>query len=146
MKKVLLLLLTISLFAACNNDKDKNTSTDREKDDYNSRDTTTNKKEADKPDSTTNTKNTDEPGNTTPTTNYTSSGRWPSSEVNAFITNCVSSAVEGGMDRPLALRYCECMQVKLETLYPDVKEASLLTDADMETPAMKRLVRDCLKY
>jgi hypothetical protein len=142
MKRLSLILLSASFFVACNNDKGKTSATDKDTTSKSTTQTTTTSTTPPPANNSDTTSPTD-PGNTTP--GYTSTGRWPVSEVNAFVTNCVSSAVGGGMDRPLALRYCECMQVKLETMYPDVKEASLLTDEDMQSPAMKRIIKDCLK-
>jgi hypothetical protein len=63
----------------------------------------------------------------------------------AFVSNCVSTAINGKMEEGLAKRYCDCMQVKMEVLYPDIRDAAALTDADMATPSMQRIIKDCLK-
>ena len=142
MKKLLILLLAAGLFTSCNNNKGKNDRTDRDttktsKDDYNSGDKSSDKdKDKDNTD-----QNKDNNGNTD---NNNSRGSWSSVEVDAFITNCVSSAVNGGMQRTKADSYCNCMQRKLETLYPNVNDAGSLTEEDMNSPSMQRLVKDCL--
>lgn len=141
MKKFLILLLAAGLFTSCNNNKGKNDRTDRDttktsKDDYNSGDKSSDKdKDKDNTD-----QNKDNNGNT----DNNSRGTWSSVEVDAFITNCVSSAVNGGMQRTKADSYCNCMQRKLETLYPNVNDAGSLTEEDMNSPSMQRLVKDCL--
>ena len=141
MKKLLILLLAAGLFTSCNNNKGKNDRTDRDttktsKDDYNSGDKSSDKdKDKDNTD-----QNKDNNGNT----DNNSRGTWSSVEVDAFITNCVSSAVNGGMQRTKADSYCNCMQRKLETLYPNVNDAGSLTEEDMNSPSMQRLVKDCL--
>jgi len=139
----MILFLAAGLFTACNNNKGKsasNNSTNREQDDYNTRDNTDSKK----PDDNTSTTNGNSTNNDRPADN-TSSGKWPASEVAAFITNCVSSAQGGKMDGALAQRYCDCMQLKIEQLYPDIRDAAKLTSEDMQSPSMLRLVEDCLK-
>lgn len=143
MKKLLILLLAAGLFTSCNNNKGKNDRTDRDttktsKDDYNSGDKSSDKdKDKDKD-------NTDQNKDNNGNTNNNSRGSWSSVEVDAFITNCVSSAVNGGMQRTKADSYCNCMQRKLETLYPNVNDAGSLTEEDMNSPSMQRLVKDCL--
>ena len=142
MKKLFILLLAAGLFTSCNNNKGKNDRTDRDttktsKDDYNSGDKNSDK---DKDNTDQNKDNSSNNGNT----NNNSRGSWSSVEVDAFITNCVSSAVNGGMQRTKADSYCNCMQRKLETLYPNVNDAGSLTEEDMNSPSMQRLVKDCL--
>ncbi|MEO6611351.1 MAG: hypothetical protein ABIT05_04435 [Chitinophagaceae bacterium] len=147
MKKLMILLLAAGLFTACNSKSKTESSSSREKDDYNSRSNdsgknvapTDNTKVNENPPVTDNTNSTDN------TTSYTASEKWPASERISFISNCVSTAVEGKMDAGLAKRYCECMQVKMEVLYPDIRDAAALSDADMATPSMQRIVKDCLK-
>lgn len=151
MKRLLILVLAASLFTACNN-KAK-TSTTRDKDDYSKQDTTkadkdkgmdkdnTNNKDNNKDNNNDNNNNSSNNGDNNTTS---SGGGWSSSEVDAFVTNCVSSAVGGGMQQSRASSYCTCMEKKLETLYPDVNDAGKLTEEDMNSPSMKRLVKDCL--
>ena len=141
MKKLLILLLAAGLFTSCNNNKGKNDPTDRDttktsKDDYNSGDKSSDK-DKDKD-------NTDQDKDNNGNTNNNSRGSWSSAEVDAFTTNCISSAVNGGMQRTKADSYCNCMQRKLETLYPNVNDAGNLTEEDMNSPSMQRLVKDCL--
>lgn len=42
-----------------------------------------------------------------------------------------------------AQSYCDCMQDKLEKKYPNSGDPELLT-LDMDSPAMKTMVNDCL--
>ena len=146
MKKLLILVLATSLFTACNN-KAKTTTT-RDKDDYSKQDTAKadKDKDMDKPKDKDNSSNTDNNNNSSNNDNNTTSSgsSWSSAEVDAFVTNCVSSAVGGGMQQSKASSYCTCMQRKLETLYPNVNDAGKLTEEDMNSPSMQRLVKDCL--
>ncbi len=139
MKKLLILLLAAGLFTSCNNNKGKNDPTDRDTantktDDYK----TTSDKDKDKDKDDNADQDKDNNGNNN------SRGSWSSAEVDAFTTNCISSAVNGGMQRTKADSYCNCMQRKLETLYPNVNDAGNLTEEDMNSPSMQRLVKDCL--
>ncbi len=140
MKKIFILLFVAGLFTSCNNNKGKNDRTDRDTantktDDYK----TTTDKDKDNSDKDKDKDNNSNNGNTN-----NSTGSWSSVEVDAFITNCVSSAVNGGMQRTKSESYCNCMQRKLETLYPNVNDAGSLTEEDMNSPSMQRLVKDCL--
>lgn len=74
--------------------------------------------------------------------NY-SGGAWPSTYVNQFVNSCVSQAVGGGMSSSIAKSYCSCMQQKLEKLYPDPADAG---SVDMDSPSMKRMIKDCLDF
>lgn len=72
------------------------------------------------------------------------SSSWPASEVKAFVTNCVKEAEKGGMQYLDAQSYCDCMQYKIEQLYPNIADAGRITAADLETPSMKKLIKSCL--
>ena len=73
-----------------------------------------------------------------------SSGGWTSNEVKRFVNGCVSEAEKGGMEYLDAQSYCDCMQFKLAKIYPNAKDVDRLTEADLETPAMKRMIKSCL--
>ncbi len=149
MKKLMILLLAAGLFTSCNS-KSKTDTSSREKDDYNTRANDTakttapadNTKVNDNTAVATDNKPTDPPANNN---EYTASASWPASERASFISNCVSTAITGKMDEGLAKRYCNCMQVKMEVMYPNIIDAAALTDADMATPSMQRIIKDCLK-
>lgn len=68
---------------------------------------------------------------------------WPSSERASFIAECIKSA-KAGMSEDSARSYCYCMQSKIETKYPNAEDAGKLTAADMQTPAWKKEIVDCL--
>ena len=144
MKKLLIFLLATSLITACNN-KAKTTTT-RDKDDYSKQDSTKGDKDKDKDKDNTSNKdnNNNNSSNNQDNTNSNSGASWSSAEVDAFVTNCVSTAVGGGMQQSKADTYCTCMQRKFETLYPNVNDAGKLTAEDMNSPSMQRLVKDCL--
>lgn len=72
-----------------------------------------------------------------------SSSNWTSADVDLFVNSCVNSAVDRGMKRTQAENYCNCMQEKIEEMYPDTRDAAALNSDAMETPSMKRLVKDC---
>ena len=127
MKRVLILIMALGLFAACKNKaKDvRNTgNTDNKtKDNYqdNNKDNTNND----------NTRNTD----------YHSGGSWTSEQVREFVDNCVSEAEKGSLDHNQAQGYCTCMQKKLEKKYPNPNDAAGLTETD---PEMEKMATDCL--
>lgn len=84
-------------------------------------------------------------GNTEETVNTNSGGgSWTSAESSQFVNSCVSEAVKGGMQRSKAQSYCSCMQEKFETMYPNSADAANVTEEDMASPAMKRLIQNCL--
>lgn len=140
MRKLIILLLAASLFAACNNDKGKvnrdDRRTDRDKDDYRDRDDESGDKEKD-------TKSTDYTDDREKTSddNKDKSGGWSSSDVNIFVDNCASEAVKGGMQQRKATDYCECMQRKLEVMYPNSQDVG---NIDVESAEMQAMVKKCL--
>lgn len=72
-------------------------------------------------------------------------GGWPQSERDGFITNCVREAMAKGNSRTVAQNYCDCMLNKMESLFPDINDAAKLTEEDINSPAMKKMVDDCLR-
>lgn len=134
MRKLIIFFLTASLFIACNNDKKSDRRSDRETDDYRSDD-----KEAKDRD----TKDADykDSGEKEKTDDVKSSDGWSSSDVRLFVDNCVSEAVKGGMQQTKATDYCECMQRKLEVLYPNSQDVGNL---DVESPNIKDMINKCL--
>jgi hypothetical protein len=79
----------------------------------------------------------------TDNTNNTVASNWPQSEKDSFISNCVTNAMAKGRSRPASQNYCECMLNKMETLFPDINDAAKLTDEDIKSPEMKKLIDDC---
>jgi hypothetical protein len=75
-------------------------------------------------------------------TNENSGGNWSSSDQKEFVSTCVSSAVDGGMQRNVAQNYCSCMLGKLEQLYPDSKDAVGMDNTEMERLAKKCLIQN----
>lgn len=84
-------------------------------------------------------------GNTGDNDRVTTRGNWSAAEVKAFVGPCVTSAVNGGMTRSTATNYCECMKDKFEQLFPNAVDAGRVTEADLQTPSMKRLIQSCLE-
>ena len=68
---------------------------------------------------------------------------WPSAERYSFITDCMGNAKKG-MNEDAARYYCYCMQEYIERKYPAIEEAAKLTEADLNTPEMKKEIQDCL--
>lgn len=140
MRKLFILFLAAGLFMACNNDKKSDRRSDRDersKDDYDTEDKDS-KKDADYKDGESRdkedmpVKKDDDAG---------ASGNWSQSDVRVFVDNCVSEAVKGGMDRTRATDYCECMQRKLDVLYPNSEDVGNL---DVESPEIKDMINKCL--
>lgn len=73
-----------------------------------------------------------------------SSSGWSRKDELDFVNDCVDAAEKQGMEYLDAQSYCDCMQFKIEKIYPDFRDASRLTDADLATPSMKKMIRDCL--
>ena len=119
MKRVLIFLITLCLFAACKN-KGKDVRT------------------TEKTDNSTN--NKDNPTDDSKKSDYSSNG-WTSEQVRDFVDNCVSEAEKGALSHEQAQNYCSCMQQKLERKYPDPNEAVGLTEDSQE---MKQMATDCL--
>jgi hypothetical protein len=138
MKKLLVFLMSFGLLIACNNNKgplsrdDKNT-TNRDKDDYRDGDKT----DKDKDDG--NSKYTNDKDENDKNNN--SDASWTSSETRKFVNDCVDAAVKGGMQQSTAESYCNCMQKKLEKIYPDFKDTDKM---DAESSSIKSMAKNCL--
>lgn len=74
----------------------------------------------------------------------TSSQGWSRSQELAFVNSCVREAVKGGMEDLDAQSYCDCMQYKIEKLYPKYADANRLTESDLAKPSMKKMIENCL--
>lgn len=140
MRKLIILILAAGLFISCNNDKKADKRSDRDteknKDDYSSDDKDSkDNKDADYKDDRDKEETTDRDNNDS------GGGNWSKSDVNIFVDNCVSEAVKGGMQRTKATDYCECMQRKLEVLYPNSADVGNL---DVESPNIKDMINKCL--
>jgi hypothetical protein len=62
----------------------------------------------------------------------TTGSGWPQVERRAFITSCEKKAIAGGRDKYTAQSYCACMLEKMEGDYPDINDASRLTERQVE--------------
>jgi len=143
MRKLIILFLAAGLFIACNNDKKSDRRSDRDternRDDYNSDDKDSkdrDSKEAGYKDDR-DSRDKEEVSDR----DNSGGGNWSSSDVRIFVDNCVSEAVKGGMQRTKATDYCECMQRKLEDLYPNSADVGNL---DVEAPNIKDMINKCL--
>ena len=142
MRKLIILFLAAGLFIACNNDKKTDRRADRDaertKDDYSTDDKDSkDSKDADYKDAD----KGDKEEVSDRDKDNTAGGNWSRSDVNIFVDNCVSEAVKGGMQRTKATDYCECMQRKLEVLYPNSADVGNL---DVESPNIKDMINKCL--
>ncbi len=139
MRKLIILFLAVSLFAACNNDKGKvnrdDRRSDRDKDDYRDKDEDAKDKDTkstdytDDKEKTSDDRNTDDVG-----------GSWSASDVKVFVDNCADEAERKGMQRSKAEDYCSCMQRKLEAMYPNTADVANL---DVESPRVKAMIEKC---
>lgn len=74
-----------------------------------------------------------------------SSQGWTRKQELDFVNSCVREAKKAGMKDELdAQSYCDCMQYKIEKLYPSYAEANRLTEADLKKPSMQKMIDDCL--
>ena len=72
----------------------------------------------------------------------TSKKGWSQKEIMEFVDECVPAAMKNGLGELDAQSYCDCMQYKIEKIYPDYAEAN--RSVNMNTASMKRMVQDCL--
>jgi hypothetical protein len=108
MKKVLIFLMALSLFAACNNDKGKmgeKKADYREKDDYGSNDEQTDDKSGKDDDS----KDED----------YTSNDGWSEKDISKFNVECMSGF---GNNQDLGKKICPCALEKFQKKYSSYSE------------------------
>lgn len=137
MRKLLVLVFAISLFTACNNNNPF------KKDNNKERDNTGNNRDDYRNGDDNNKNNNDDRGNNR-NSDYNDDnggGSWSATERKTFTSNCVDEAVKGGFSNSKAEDYCSCMQEKLERKFPNTRDVA---DLDMNTPEMKRMVKDCL--
>lgn len=135
MRKLLIVFLAAGLLTtACNNKKDSGRDRDRDRkaqdktDDYGDEDED---------------KKTDREDADTKSDYKTTSADWGSAEKDAFLTNCISSAQQGGtLTQAVATKYCNCMLDYLIDRYPNPLDAGSMS---MDDPQMKEKAMDCLK-
>lgn len=129
MKKTLILLVAVSFFTACNNDKsskdknDRNSSDNQNKDDYrnNENNTDNNKNESrDKEDNT---------------------ASWPRSDENKFMDDCEGTAKQN-VGAARANEYCDCMLQKIKKMYSSYMEADRKL-AGRTQEEINQLAADC---
>jgi hypothetical protein len=75
--------------------------------------------------------------------NYAEKG-WPAFEVRDYVTSCVGEAIKSGMNKYDAQSYCECMQVKMEKKFPDIKVAGRLSEEEIVSIS-KKFAPGCLE-
>jgi hypothetical protein len=71
-------------------------------------------------------------------------GNWSESDRKSFVDVCSTAAEKGGMSQRKAESYCTCMEGKMERLYPNSSDANKITNEDMKTEEMQKMVKDCL--
>lgn len=153
MRKLLMLLFAVSLFVACNNKKEdsRDRRATREKDDYRSKDDDTKSRDDDrdsrkteyKDDRDNNSKDEDKFSRDRDDDRTISVKKWPNYEIKAFIDNCAREAQNKGLTRSQAMQYCECMQVGIEKLYPDINDAANL---DLNSPRIQKMIEECTDF
>ncbi|MEO5946538.1 MAG: hypothetical protein ABIP79_06945 [Chitinophagaceae bacterium] len=156
MKKTIIVLMIFGLLVSCKSkgDSKETKKENTTKDDYQGMDDKTDKTDnAEKTETDYKEKDNgnkdelDEDGNNkadVESINGQDDSEWPQSERDAFVTNCVREAVKAGQTRSISQRYCDCMLDKIEGLYPDIKEAAKLNDADIDRLTTK-YAPGCLK-
>jgi hypothetical protein len=72
-------------------------------------------------------------------------GQWSPQDRSDFLKDCIDAAKAslGGMK---AKSYCECMLFKTEKKYPDPADAGAITEADLQTPEWKKMIKDCADF
>lgn len=152
MRKVLVLLLAVSLFTSCKDNKKTDRRDDRnyERDDYRNNDDRNNDRNNDdrnndRNNDDRNSRNSDYNNDDRDNRNNRDNGddnssNWTSADRNTFIDNCVPEAEKNGLSNRQATSYCTCMQKGVERMYPDKNDVDKL---DMNSAEVKRMVQDC---
>src|SRR5437868_4221131 len=127
MKNLFLLLFSMSLFVACNNNPFNNKRDIRDNRDsgdnrYDNRDNRNNRN-----DNRDNTDNRNDRNNNDRNNN----GRWSSANEDEFVNTCVTKATPN-VGEARAKEYCNCMLGKLEKTYPDYRDANTKTLAEIQ--------------
>lgn len=71
-------------------------------------------------------------------------GSWSKKDRNEFINSCREQAKSLGSER--AKNYCECMQFKMEKIFPDVNDAAKLTGEDLKSEYWQKIIKNCLNF
>jgi len=134
MKKVLIFFLAVSLFAACNNDKNGKDTKDADKTSTDSRDKDDYKKDEKKDDDTKKeeTKSDDDSRD---------SEDWSKSDENKFMDDCEGTAKEN-VGAARANEYCDCMLEKIKKMYSSYTEADRKL-AGSSQAEINKLAADC---
>lgn len=69
--------------------------------------------------------------------------KWSYKDRTDFILSCAEAA-NASMSLDSAKFYCYCMLGKMEIKFPDPAQALTVTEADLEKPEWKKMVRDCI--
>ncbi len=69
---------------------------------------------------------------------------WSSKDITDFTSSCEREAIRAGLENVKAVSYCNCMQVKMQKQYPNVKDAAKVSKEDLEKPAMQAQIKECL--
>lgn len=68
---------------------------------------------------------------------------WPSEERYSFLSECIKSAMPA-LSRDSARFYCFCMLEKVEAKFPDIEDASKITDDELAKPEWQKEIVECL--
>jgi hypothetical protein len=68
---------------------------------------------------------------------------WTSKDRKDFVSSCIGTA-SAGMSVDSARHYCICMLDNIESMYPNSSDAAKISSEDLESPAWKKLVQQCL--
>ncbi|HUR65121.1 MAG TPA: hypothetical protein VMZ03_02120 [Chitinophagaceae bacterium] len=72
-------------------------------------------------------------------------GQWSPKDRSDFLNDCVEAA-KPSLGETKAKSYCECMLFKTEKKYPDPAEAAMITEATLQTPEFKKMIKDCADF
>jgi hypothetical protein len=73
-------------------------------------------------------------------------GFWGTTEREAFLTECMSSAKKAEISEEKSKTYCECMLFKVEIKYPNPADAGELTPEKLNSPEWKKIIQDCFDF
>ena len=71
-------------------------------------------------------------------------GSWSKKDRDEFVNSCAEQAKGLGTEK--AKNYCECMQFKMEKIYPNVNDAAKLTGDDLKSEYWQKIIKNCLDF
>ncbi|MEI9945384.1 MAG: hypothetical protein WDN26_14350 [Chitinophagaceae bacterium] len=141
MKRIFIVLLSISLLTACNNNplvkKDKTEKEDRDKEDEDEDDDYKKKKKYDDDEDDEDYKKKKKIEDD----DDDDRSKWSAADEQAFLSTCLTNARNAGADEQTSQNHCNCILEKIEKKYSDLDEAN----RKATKPELDAIEQKCLK-